>query len=243
MRRRLAWFVVAAVIVPAVAAAQARPINTLKLEQFFDIETVSNPRISPDGTQIVYTRGVVDKVNDRRQSDMWIMNADGSRNRFLTEGSGAVWSPDGTRLAFTRTGQPRGTQIWVRWMDAEGATTQITRVDETPSSITWTPDGKSILFTMSSSTPTTWPIRMPARPEGARWTEAPRIVESLNYRADRRGFIDPSYAHIFIVPAEGGTRAAAHSGPARLLVVLAHAGWEGSRLFRESRREPRPRPA
>ena len=42
------------------------------------MESVSNPRLSPDGTQIVYTRGVVDKVNDRRQSDLWIMNADGT---------------------------------------------------------------------------------------------------------------------------------------------------------------------
>ncbi len=214
MRGNWAWVGVAAIIfVPATAAAQARPVNTLKLEQFFDMETVSNPRISPDGTQIVYTRGVVDRVNDRRQSDMWIMNADGSRSRFLTEGSDAVWSPDGTQLAFTRTGQPRGSQIWVRWMDAEGATSQITRVDDSPSSITWTPDGRSILFTMSRSSPTSWPIKMPARPEGARWTEAPRIVESLSYRADRRGFVDPSHTHIFIVPAEGGTARQLTQGP------------------------------
>jgi dipeptidyl aminopeptidase/acylaminoacyl peptidase len=205
MTRHLAVATIAAIVFVPVVAAQAPPITKLKLDQFFDMESVSNPRLSPDGTQIVYTRGVVDKVNDRRQSDLWIMNADGTRSRFLTEGSGAEWSPDGTRLAFTRTGQPRGTQIWVRWMDAEGATTQITRVEETPGSITWTPDGKSILFTMTSSTPVSWPIKLPARPEGARWTEAPRIVESLNYRSDRRGFVDPSHTHIFSVPAEGGT--------------------------------------
>jgi dipeptidyl aminopeptidase/acylaminoacyl peptidase len=205
MTRYLASTAVAAAMLGPVVAAQAPPVTKLKLDQFFDMESVSNPRLSPDGAQIVYTRGVVDKVNDRRQSDLWIMNADGTRSRFLTEGSNAEWSPDGTRLAFTRTGQPRGTQVWVRWMDAEGATTQITRVEENPGSITWTPDGKSILFTMTSSTPVSWPIKMPARPEGARWTEAPRIVESLNYRSDRRGFVDPSHTHIFSVPAEGGT--------------------------------------
>ena len=28
-----------------------------------------------------------------------------------------------------------------------------------------------------------WPIKMPKAPSGAKWTEAPRIVEQLNYRA------------------------------------------------------------
>ena len=120
-------------------------------------------------------------------------------------GSGALWSPDGTRIAFTRDGEPSGTQIWVRWMDADSAATQITHLEQSPSNITWSPDGKSIAFTMLVPKRETWPIRMPGRPEGAKWTEAPRIVESLTYRADRQGFIDQGLDQIYIVPAEGGT--------------------------------------
>ncbi len=185
--------------------AQTRSVKTLALEQFFDMETVSNPKIAPDGTRILYTRGWVDKVNDRRQSTMWMMNADGSKNRMLTEGADAIWSPDGTRIAFTRQGQPRGTQIFVRWMDDEGAESQVTRLEYSPSAITWMPDGKSLLFTMNLPERKSWPIAMPARPEGARWTEAPRIIESLTYRADRQGFTDDTHTHVFMVPAEGGT--------------------------------------
>jgi len=197
--------VVGLLILSTGAFAQTRDRGKLQLDQFFDIESVSNPRISPDGTQIVYTRGWVDRVNDRRSSALWIMNADGSKNRFLTNGSGAIWSPDGTRIAFTREGEPNGSQIWVRWIDAEGATTQITHLEQNPSNLVWTPDGKSIAFTMLVPKRETWPIKMPARPEGAKWTEAPRIVESLTYRADRQGFIEQGLTQIFIVPAEGGT--------------------------------------
>jgi dipeptidyl aminopeptidase/acylaminoacyl peptidase len=85
---------------------------------------VGNPQVSPDGRQIIYTRRWVDKMNDRWESSLWIMNADGGRNRFLADGSSARWSPDGTRIAFLREGEPRGTQIFVRWMDAEGATSR-----------------------------------------------------------------------------------------------------------------------
>src|SRR5262245_24097007 len=197
--------VVAALMLPTPTVAQTREGKKLQLEQFFDIESVSNPRISPDGTQIVYTRGWVDKVNDRRSSGLWIMNADGTKSRFLTNGSNAIWSPDGTRIAFTRDGEPNGSQIWVRWMDAEGATTQITHLAQNPSNLQWTPDGKSVAFTMLVPKRETWSIRMPARPEGAKWIDAPRIVESLTYRADRQRFIDQGLDQIFLVPAEGGT--------------------------------------
>ena len=193
--------VVAALMLPTPTVAQTEG-KKLQLEQFFDIESVSNPRISPDGAQIVYTRGWVDKVNDRRSSALWIMNADGTKSRFLTNGSNAIWSPDGTRIAFTRDGEPNGSQIWVRWMDAEGATTQITHLAESPSNLVWTPDGKSIAFTMLVPKRETWQIKMPSRPEGAKWTEAPRIVESLTYRQDRQGFIEQGLHQIFIVPAE-----------------------------------------
>ena len=48
-----------------------------------------------------------------------------------------------------REGDPRGTQVFVRYMDAEGATTQVTRVDKAPADLRWSPDSKTIAFTMS----------------------------------------------------------------------------------------------
>lgn len=179
--------------------------KTLSLDMYLDMESVSSPRISPDGSHIVYTRSWTDKVNDRRSSGIWIMNSDGTRNRFLVKGSSPVWSPDGTRIAYLATGEPQGTQIFVRWMDAEGATTQITHVDKGPGNLRWSPDGDQIAFTMSVEERDTWSVKLPPRPEGAKWTEGPKIINRLNYRRDRRGYIDTGYSHIFIVPAGGGT--------------------------------------
>lgn len=212
IRRAHVWgFVLACLPLPLLAGATPpqEPVpastNRLTLETYLEMETVADPQISPDGSQIIYTRGWIDKVNDRRESALWIMNADGSRNRFLVKGSGARWSPTGDRIAYTAAGEPKGSRIYVRWMDAEGATSPVTRVDQSPTGVAWSPDGSQLSFTMLVEDRTNWPIKLPKAPAGAKWTEAPRIVERLNYRRDRTGFTDNGYRHIFVVPAIGGT--------------------------------------
>ena len=192
-------------VVPATAGAQSAQ-DRLTLDLFLEWERVGDPQISPDARQIIYTRGWVDKMHDRWESHLWIMDVDGKRNRFLADGSQARWSPDGTRIAFVKQGEPRGAQIFVRWMDAEGATTQVTRVEQSPSAIAWSPDGQSIAFTMNvRDRDRTFNVRLPARPEGAKWTGDPKVVTRLGYRRDRVGYTDGGYRHIFVVPSTGGT--------------------------------------
>ena len=205
----------ASTIAPEAAPPTARR-DRLGIADYLDLEDVQEPRLSPDGRQVIYTRRYVDKLSDRWESALWIMNADGSRNRFLVTGSNARWSPDGTRITYlargggesaARPGQPEnaGTQVFVRWMDGEGAPSQITRVTEAPSDLEWAPDGRSLAFRMLVVTKDEWKIPLPAAPKGAKWTEAPRVVQRVRYRADRQGFVDDGYKHIFVVPADGGT--------------------------------------
>ncbi len=178
--------------------------NSLTVADYLDLERVADPQVSPDGTKILYTRSWVDRMEDRWQSAIWIMDADGSRNRFLTKGSRARWSADGTRIAYLAEGEPSGTQIFVRWLDAAEAT-QITRVDTSPSTIKWSPDGKQIAFAMRTAPDEGWKIDMPKAPDGANWTKAPRVVEGVYFRQDRRGFMEEGYLHLFTVDAAGGT--------------------------------------
>ncbi len=196
----------APILLPAVLAAQNEPDGTLKLVTYLDWETVSNPQISPDGSEIIFTKGWVDKINDRRSSSIYIMNADGSRMRVLVEdGSSPKWSPSGDRILYTAGTESEGTEIFVRWMDDEGAASQITHLENSPGNVEWSPDGTQIAFTMSVDSDHPWPISLPGRPDGANWTEGPKVVDRLVYRRDRRGYIDGGYSHLFVVPADGGT--------------------------------------
>jgi dipeptidyl aminopeptidase/acylaminoacyl peptidase len=213
MRRPVLFLLAITLLAGPSLPAQQRPADTLfSVEKYLDYEQVADAQIAPDGSQIVYTRRHVNKMEDRWESALWIMHADGSRNRFLTKGSNPRWSPDGTRIAFLHDGEPSGTQLFVRYMDAEGATSQITRVTEPVGDIRWSPDGKQIAFSMFVPKPNTWRIDMPAAPQGARWAPAPKHITDLHYRQDRRGFNRPGFTHLYLVPADGGTPRALTSG-------------------------------
>ena len=188
------------------AQAQTGVSKKLTLDLFLDWEYAMNPQISPDGTQILYTRRWTDKINDKYENEVWIVNADGTRNRFLLKGSSPVWSPDGRRIAYVAPGQPQGSQIFVKWMDEGGAGTQITRLERTPGNLAWSPDGRRIAFNMLVPARNALRVTPPSRPEGAKWVEPPRVIDRLNYRSDASGYRPEGFTHIFVVSAdEGGT--------------------------------------
>lgn len=214
VRLALAAAVAGPMVLAAQPAASPPAERRLSLAMYLDFEDVQDPQLSPDGRQIVFVRRWIDKLNDRWESAIWVMNADGSKPRFLTRGSSPRWSPDGTRIAYLAEGEPRGTQIFVRWMDAEGATTQITRLTESPSDLSWSPDGRWIAFraVVPKKLGSEWPTALPGRPEGARWTDPPRVIERLEWRRDRLGYLPEGYYHLFVVPADGGTPRQVTSG-------------------------------
>ena len=84
------WCALVLAVSSPLAAQQATTTTTttpqpakLTLETYFDLEDVQDPQLSPDGKQVIYTRRWVDKLNDRWESSLWIMNADGTRGRHL----------------------------------------------------------------------------------------------------------------------------------------------------------------
>ena len=182
--------------------------DRISLDQYLDYEDVNSPRLSPDGRTVIYTRRYIDRMSDRWESALWLVRADGTKNRFLVRGGDARWSPDGTRIAYVAPGETGSPQIFVRYMDVEGASTQITRVDQTPSNLEWSPDGTSIAFSMLEMTkepPSSMRIAVPAAPKGAKWVEPPRIVTRLRWRADRQGIFADGYRQVYVVRADGGT--------------------------------------
>ncbi len=209
----------ALVVAPVALTAQTPVANRLTMEDFLNAEAPKDffrgggPEISPDGKQVAYSRWWIDKMTDRWKESVWLVNSDGTRNRWLVDAGGQRWSPDGTRLAFVKLGEPTGAQIFVRYMDAEAAMTQVTRLESGPGNLTWSPDGKWIAFTAMVPEKSKWSTAIPGKPAGATWAEEPKVVDRLQYRSDWNGYVDEGHAQIFVVSASGGTPAQFTEGP------------------------------
>src|ERR1051325_7342459 len=95
------------------APAQDKPL--FQPMDVFRLEFASDPQISPDGKRVVYVRNFMDIKKDRRRSNLWIINVDGSDHRALTSGDGndrlPRWSHDSKRLLYL-TGDKELTCRW-----------------------------------------------------------------------------------------------------------------------------------
>ena len=175
-------------------------------EDVFSLTYASDPRVSPDGSFVVYTHNFMDIMEDRRRSNLWRMDIDGGNARPLTTGAvndrGARIAPDNERVAYLSS-DGRGVQIFVRWIGS-GETLQVTRLDRAPRGLAWSPDGKWLAFSLFVPSQPPGMGKLPAKPQGANWAKPPVVVERAVFRVDGAGPLPYGFNHVFVVSAQGG---------------------------------------
>lgn len=128
---------------PALAQKRAFTIADL-----YKLKTVENPAFSPDGKRIAFTVREDSLEKGTSNTEIYVMNADGSNIHKLTNDPAAdtnpSWSPDGKSILFTST-RKDGSQAWLIPVDG-GEATQLTSFAMEIDNLDWVPNGKRIVF-------------------------------------------------------------------------------------------------
>ncbi|MFK7734355.1 MAG: prolyl oligopeptidase family serine peptidase [Pseudomonadales bacterium] len=223
----------------SIAADQAdeNPLSIFRSADVFDLEWASQPVIAPNGRQIVYARKRMDIMLDKRQSRLWLVNADGTGHQVLTGNdtneSGPAWSPQGDRIAYV--GQSAGrANIYVYWLES-GKTARLSSLSQTPNALHWSPDGSQLAFTMLAAEKPPVLVKPPEKPKGAEWAEKPRVTSQLKYESDGAGRLTPGFLQVYVLDAIGGSPRQVTQGRYRHLPELSWAADGKSIVFAGNR--------
>ena len=168
--------------------AYGRPIAETDILSF---QWIASPKISPDGSHIVYVHVAVNSKHDGYETALWIIPSGVGAARQLTSGprdSSPQWSPDGKTLAFTRApekdGKPQPAQIYLLPMEG-GEARPLTDLPKGASRPVWSPDGRSIAFSSS-----TVPSDFDQKKDSPEKSDV-RVITKAVYRMNGAGYLDP----------------------------------------------------
>ncbi|HEV2489716.1 MAG TPA: S9 family peptidase [Candidatus Acidoferrales bacterium] len=169
--------------------------RNLNLDDMARMRDVRDPQCSPDGKSVAYVVSTTDVKADKRNSHIWMVSTDGSRDVQLTESQeseGAPrWSPDGKYLAFTsgRPGPAKSNQVWLLNRDG-GEATQLTDTKLHLQSFEWSPDSKRLALVLRDL----GPDEEPPQPEGAAPAAPPKppkpiVIDRYHFKQDVAGYL------------------------------------------------------
>jgi dipeptidyl aminopeptidase/acylaminoacyl peptidase len=203
-------------------AAQQPSLRGITADDYYAYHFASDPRISPDGKQVVYAVSRVDRARNRRVPSIWITTADGSGTPRELVGEawnpGAPrWSPDGRTISFSSsrastdssvtTGRqesaPARSQLWT--VPSEGGTPRrLTNIANGVSGCSRSPRGDRfvcLVRTGPSDSLNTGPNRSDVR-----------HYSHISYKFNDTGWFDDKRSHLWVIDAASGSGVQITSG-------------------------------
>ena len=188
----------------ALGTAQQRP---LELKDYYQIESVSAPALSPDGRKVAYVRTHIIEAENKRCTEIWVAEADGSKpparaSNPAVSATNPRWSPDSKLLSYSEGG--------AQWFVSADKPEPF-HIPGVAGPAVFSPDGKWIAFVKKVAPPKA------AGPEPSEFEKLTqerfkgRMYDWMNFRFDGRGYLpDPRNPaatpplELFVVAAAGG---------------------------------------
>jgi dipeptidyl aminopeptidase/acylaminoacyl peptidase len=174
-------------------AAEAGAHRTLTPDDFYRVQDVSDPQVSPDGAWVAYVVTTNDREADEARSAIWMVSWDGKVCLPLTAAADGTakpkWSPDGRYLSFLST--PAGSdKVQLMLLDRRGGDARpLISVSGAIGEYAWSPDGTRLAFTQEQGDSGPQP--------------KPIVIDALHFKQDEDGYIGAGRArHLYLVDVD-----------------------------------------
>ncbi len=160
----------------------------------YKMESVSRPKISPEGSWILYSQSKIDVAKDKSVSKLYMMSADGKETVTLTEQTKGVgnyqWSPDGKYISYLSKGkdEDNGSQLFL--MDRRGGEgVQISDIKGEIEDYSWFNSGKKVVMVIKDfnyADTAKSKIRVPYE------------MNRYQFKQDYEGYLDNRKTHLYL---------------------------------------------
>jgi dipeptidyl aminopeptidase/acylaminoacyl peptidase len=165
--------------------------KNVKADDLFLFRMLSDPRVSPEGSEIAYVQTLMDKQKDAYLNTIHTINLQNlSTTHFSKEGNekNPRWSPNGSKILYTKNVHDN-TKLISQTKDNKKQT--ITTVKNNILDPKWSSDGSKILYT--------------ALTKDQQHSSDVKIIDRIKYKFDGVGYLDGRRRHLYAVNTEGGT--------------------------------------
>ena len=166
----------------------------------YELTSVSEPSLSPDGAQLVFVRSKVDKEAMETSSQIMRTELPNGETAPFTSGTrdGAPrFSPDGKSVAFLRPDSKGRKQIWIIPTSA-GEARKLTSAIAGVTELSWSPQSNALVFVSNVD-----PDQLPEDHDPKKDPRV-RVVRRIRYRFDSVGWRGEGFRKLFVVDARSG---------------------------------------
>jgi dipeptidyl aminopeptidase/acylaminoacyl peptidase len=206
MRSKYSFLVLMFMSAGLAFAAGVDRTHPFSVHDMLAMDRISDPQVSPDGRLIVFVVSKTDLEENKRLTDLWMVDVDGTNPRRLTSHKAADsnprWAPDGRSVWFI-SARSGSSQVWRIRIDG-GEAEQVTDEPLDVGNLIIAPDGRHIGFTMEVFPDCNTPSQTKDRLGDIEKRKASGRIYDHIFVRHWDAWMDGRRSHLFVVPAAGG---------------------------------------
>lgn len=171
----------------------------------YDLASTSDPRISPDGKRLLYTKSRARRDQSKPETQVWLSDIDGGNASPVTRSGvrsgGGRWSPDGKTISFVSDRGGDCSTLFLLPATTPGEARRLIRHKSAMIDPTWSPNGKQIAYVTQVD-----PGNLDEHASSGDNTPKVRVTDRLDYKQDQRGYLNDNRLQLFVVDAASGAK-------------------------------------